>query len=180
MQFISQGTAGRLPGLVSGQIEGVALHPEDVYLAQQQRPGAHILVDLAKLLPLYYFNAYGVSDEFLGRDRELIRDAVAAMIEANRAIYRDRSAVIPIMVEATAKPREAVEFAYDFLTKNCIWSVNTGFSRERTEWSIQNSVDNADVEPAKKPTYEQVVGEDLGKDALKLAGGAVTIGSCQE
>src|SRR5262245_57544170 len=31
-QFISQGTAGRLPGFVAGQIEGVALHPEDVYL----------------------------------------------------------------------------------------------------------------------------------------------------
>ena len=29
-QFISQGTAGRLPGFIAGQIEGVLLHPEDV------------------------------------------------------------------------------------------------------------------------------------------------------
>ncbi|MCA1646085.1 MAG: ABC transporter substrate-binding protein, partial [Chloroflexi bacterium] len=76
VQFISQGTAGRLPGLVSGQLEGVALHPEDVFLAQKQKPGTHVLVNLAELLPLYYFNAYGVSDDFLAKDRPLVRDTV--------------------------------------------------------------------------------------------------------
>ena len=35
-QFISAATAGRLPGLLAGQIDGVALHPEDVYLARKQ------------------------------------------------------------------------------------------------------------------------------------------------
>src|SRR4029453_16576986 len=35
VQFISSATAGRLPGLVTGQIDAVALHPEDVYLAKQ-------------------------------------------------------------------------------------------------------------------------------------------------
>ena len=38
------GHGGRLPGLVAGQIDGVALHPEDVYLAQKQKPGTHVLV----------------------------------------------------------------------------------------------------------------------------------------
>src|SRR5437763_15562619 len=32
-QFISAATAGRLPGLVAGQTDAVALHPEDVFLA---------------------------------------------------------------------------------------------------------------------------------------------------
>src|SRR5207245_5169791 len=34
-QFIASATAGRLPGLVAGQIDAVALHPEDVYLAKK-------------------------------------------------------------------------------------------------------------------------------------------------
>src|SRR3989440_7869280 len=34
-QFISQGTAGRLPGFLAGQIEGVLLHPEDMHIAFQ-------------------------------------------------------------------------------------------------------------------------------------------------
>src|SRR5579862_5819185 len=33
-RFISQGTEGRLPGLLAGQLDGVLLHPEDVYLAE--------------------------------------------------------------------------------------------------------------------------------------------------
>ena len=51
------------------------------------------------------------------------------MIEANRTMYRDKDKVVPIIMEATQKPREAVEFAVDMLTKNCVPSVNTGFVR---------------------------------------------------
>ena len=74
------------------------------------------------------------------------------MIEANRTIYRDKDKVVPIMVEATQKPKAAVEFAWESNTKNCIWSVNTGFDPKRTQWSIDNSVENGDIEAGKKPT----------------------------
>jgi NitT/TauT family transport system substrate-binding protein len=180
VQFISQGTAGRLPGLVSGQLDGVALHPEDVYLAQQQKPGVHVLVQLSDLVPLYFFNAYGVSDDFLARDHDLVRDTVATFIEANRAIYQSKDSVIPIMVEATEKPRDAVEFAYDSLTKGCVWSVNSGFNRERTEWSVANSIANGDIDAGKKPTYEQIVAQSLGEEALASIGGPTTIAGCKE
>ena len=125
VQFISQGTAGRLPGLVAGQLDAVALHPEDMYLAMKQKPGLHALTSISDLLPLYMFNAYGGSNDFVGRDRALIRDTLAAMIEANRLIYRDKDKVLPIMVKATQKPQDAVEFAWDSLTKSCIWGVNS-------------------------------------------------------
>src|SRR5213075_3018889 len=97
-QFISAATAGRLPALVAGQIDGVALHPEDVYLASQQKPGLHPLVQLAELMPNYMFNAYGASLDWIARDRALLRDAITAMIEANRTAYRDRAKVLPIIV----------------------------------------------------------------------------------
>lgn len=178
VQFISQGTAGRLPGLVSGQLDGVALHPEDVYLAQKQKPGLHVLANILDVVPLYYFNAYGVSDDFLAKDRALVRDTVASMIEANRAIYNDKASVIPIMVQATEKPQDAVEFAYDFLTKNCIWSVNTGFKPERTAWTVDLAVSNGDIPADKKPTYEQIVAQSLGDEALASVGGPTTIHGC--
>jgi NitT/TauT family transport system substrate-binding protein len=179
-QFISAATAGRLPGLIAGQVNGVALHPEDVYLAQKEKPGLHVLVDLAQLMPKYFFNAYGASESMLAKDRALVLDVAISLIEANRMIYAQKEKVIPIMMEATKKPQDAVSFAYDYLVKNCVWAVNTGFSKERTEWSIQNGIDNGDIQADKKPTYEQVVDVKLGEEALKAAGGATKIGACAD
>jgi NitT/TauT family transport system substrate-binding protein len=179
-QFIPSPTAGRLPGLIANQIDAVALHPEDVYMAKQQKPTLNNLVQLVELMPNYMFNAYGASIEWITRDRALLRDTVAAMIEANRAIYRDKDKVIPIIVDATKKPKEAVEFAWKVNTDNCVWSVNTGFDPKRTQWSIDNSVANGDIEAAKKPTVEQVANVSLAQEAVDAAGGRVTIGKCVE
>src|SRR5437763_7398984 len=96
-QFISAATAGRLPGLLTGQIDGVALHPEDVYLAKKQKPALNVLAQLADLMPDYMFNAYGASLDWIARDRALLRDAAAAMIEANRMMYTDKAKVVPII-----------------------------------------------------------------------------------
>lgn len=178
-QFISSATAGRLPGLVAGQVDGVALHPEDVYLAKKQKPNLNVLVQLADLMPNYMFNAYGASLDWIARDRPLLRDAVAAMIEGNRAIYRDKDKVVPIIMEATQKPKEAVEFAIDALTKSCALSVNEGFDPARTQWTIDYDVSTGDIEADKKPTVAQVAEVSLATEAVELAGGRVTIGNCK-
>jgi len=179
-QFISQGTAGRLPGLVAGQLDGVALHPEDIYLAMKQKPGIHTLISIADLMPLYMFNAYGGSIDWVARDRALIRDTLAAMIETNRLIYREKDKVVPIMVKATQKPQDAVEFAWDSLSKNCVWGVNEGFDPKRTEFTVKMDVAAGDIEAAKKPSFEQVVDMSLAKEAVAAAGGRVTIGNCKD
>ena len=180
VQFISQGTAGRLPGLVAGQLDAVALHPEDMYLAMKQKPGLHALTSISDLLPLYMFNAYGGSNDFVGRDRALIRDTLAAMIEANRLIYRDKDRVVPIMVEATQKPRDAVEYAWERDTRNCVWGINEGFDPARTSWTIDNNVEVGDIERAHKPTLAQVFDLDFAREAVAAAGGRTTIGNCTD
>jgi ABC-type nitrate/sulfonate/bicarbonate transport system substrate-binding protein len=179
VQFISAPTAGRLPGLVAGQIDAVALHPEDVFLARKQKPTLNLLVQLVELMPNYQFNSYGASTDWIARDRALLRDTAAAMIEANRMAYRDKAKVLPIIAKATEKPVEAIDYAIDVLTKNCVWSVNGGFDPARTEWTIENSIENGDVPKDKKPSVEQVVNLALAKEAVEAAGGPVTIGECK-
>jgi ABC-type nitrate/sulfonate/bicarbonate transport system substrate-binding protein len=178
-QFIPSATAGRLPGLLSGQIDAVSLHPEDVFLAKKRKPELNLLVQLADLMPNYQFNSYGASLDWIARDRPLLRDTAAAMIEANRTIYRDKAKVLPIIMEATRKPKDAVEYAIDVETKNCVWSVNTGFDPKRTEWTIERSVENGDIAKDKKPTVEQVANIKLAQESVEAAGGPVTIGGCK-
>lgn len=177
-QFVAQDTAGRLPGFVAGQVDGVVLHPEDVYLALRQKPGGHVLTQLSALLPDFAFNAYGASDGFIARDPGLLRDAIAAMIEADRTIYRDKDKVIPIMMDATHKPREAVEYAWGVLTQNCIWAVNSGFSEKRTMWTEDHDIANGDVDASKRLPYDQIVDVKLAQDAVAAAGGPTRIGKC--
>jgi hypothetical protein len=138
------------------------------------------LATLSDLWPQYSFNAYGAADSMIAKDRDLLRDTVAAMIEANRAIYSDKEKVIPAIVEATQKPREAVEFAIGVLTKNCVLSVNSGFVRARTEWTHQNNIDIGDIPPDKKLTYDQIADYKLAEEAVASLGGPVTINGCKD
>jgi hypothetical protein len=179
-QFISQGTAGRLPGFVAGQIDGVALHPEDLFLVQQKKPGAHVLAMVSDLWPKYSFNAYGAAESMIAKDHDLLRDTIAAMIEANRAIYTDEDMVVPAIMEATQKPRDAVEFAIGVITKGCMLSVNSGFVRERTEWTHQNNIDIGDIPAEKKLTFDQIADHALADEAVATLGGPVTIGGCKD
>ena len=178
--FISAATAGRLPGLIQGQIDGVALHPEDEYLATKQKPSLNVLARLGQVLPNYLFNAYGASTDWIARDRALLRDTVAAMVEANRAHYvgTDKDRILKVVMEATQKPQDAVEFAIKTLVDNCIWSVNTGFDKKRMEWHTAYSVETGDVEAARRPTPEQVSNYELAEEAVALAGGRKTFGKC--
>jgi NitT/TauT family transport system substrate-binding protein len=180
VQFISQGTAGRLPGLVAGQVDGVVLHPEDVQLAAKMKPGSHVLISLADLVPNLAFNQYGASDAFIAKDRDLLRDTMAAMIEANRTIYREPAKAVPAIVEATQKPKEAVEFAIAQETKSCVWAINEGFERARTEWTHENEIGLGDIPKEKRMSFDQIVDMKLASDAVAAAGGPITIGSCKD
>lgn len=180
VQFIAGATAGRVPGLLSGQIDGVALHPEDVYLAQQKNPKVHVLVQLSDLLPDYFYNAYGAQIDWIKRDHALMVDTVAAMIEAQRTMYRDRDKVVPIIMKATGKPKEAVEYAMKVLTDHCVWSVNQGFDAKRTQWTIDDDVKNGYIKADQKPTVERVFNEAIANEAVKSLGGPVKIGKCFE
>ena len=130
-------------------------------------------------MPLYSFNSYGVSTDTIAKDRQAVVDFVAAMVEANRAIYQDKDKVIPIMVTATQKPREAVEYAWDALTRNCIWSVNEGFEPERTQWTIDHDVAAGDIDAAKKPAVDQVMDQKIASDGVAAAGGRADIRGCK-
>jgi len=178
VQFIAGATAGRLPGLVSGQINGVSLHPESVFLAKQKNPGLHVLVQLANLMPDFYYNAYGGQIAWIEKNHDMMVDAVAAMIEASRTIYKDEGKVAPIIMKATGRPKDAVEYAWKTLTDNCVWTVNTGYDAKRTAWTIQHDFDVGYIK--KKPPVEQVFNPDIANEAVKKLGGPIKIGKCTQ
>ena len=180
VQFISQGTAGRVPGIVGGQVDAWRC-TRKTSIWRCRKAGRFTRWSISpSCCRISSYIAYGAQSDWIARDRALLRDTAAAMIEANRTIYRDKDKVVPIMVEATQKPKEAVEFAWEVLTRNCVWGVNEGFNPERTTWTIDYDASFGDLDAAHKPTFEQVVNMKLATEAVEAAGGRVTIGNCKE
>jgi hypothetical protein len=87
--------------------------------------------------------------------------------------------VLPIIIKATEKPKEAVEYSLDVLTKNCILSVNEGIEQKRSEWTMQRNVDIGDIKPEQKLTFEQIADLKFAQEAVAAAGGRVKINNCE-
>src|SRR6266849_10618489 len=68
-QFISQGTAGRLAGLVAGKIDAVSLHPEDANLAIKHEAFYQILAHGSHVATLNMFKPSGTLFVLMERDR---------------------------------------------------------------------------------------------------------------
>ena len=75
------------------------------------------------------------------------------------------------MMQATTKPKEAVEYAWEIETKNCIWSVNSGFDPEAHAMVDRQQRGERRHRADKKPTVEQVANMKLAEEAVELAGG---------
>src|SRR5262249_6303718 len=134
--------------------------------------------DLSNLMPKDFFKAHGAAEGTATEDRAMVRDVAISLVEANGMFWNQNEKVSPIMVDATQKPQEAVSFHYDYLVEICVWVLNTVFSRERKECSIENALENGDNQADKKNDDEQVVAVKIGEEALKVAGGPTKIGSC--
>ena len=177
--IVSGAWMGGLRGIVLMQTSGFATLPNAIasLAVPFQIP---VLMMVSDLWPKYSFNAYGAAETLIAREHDLLRDTIAAMIEANRTVYTDKQKVIPAIVEATQKPADAVAFAIDVITKGCMLSVNSGFVRERTEWTHQNNIDIGDIPPEKKLTFDQIADHRLAEEAVASLGGPVTIDTCKD
>ncbi len=101
------------------------------------------------------------------------------MIEANRAMYHEKDKVIPIIMKATEKPKDAVEYACDVLTKNCVWSVNEGFDPRAPNGRSTTTSRNGDIDAARRSRRSSSWSDNskLAKEAVKEAGGPAEIGN---
>jgi len=96
-------------------------------------------------MPKFAFNPYGAADSLIAKDRPLLVDTAAADDRGEPRHLSRQGEGDADHRRATTKPKEAVEFAIDMITKNCILSVNEGFVRDGTEWTHQNSIDIGDL-----------------------------------
>ena len=170
VQFISTSTAGRVPALITGQVDTGVMHVEQAIRAIKRDPSLHNLMNFWEAFPSALYNVIVTSEKKLKEDPDAIAGFIKAVIKANRFIYRNKDKTLDAAVEFTGYTRDELEPAYDQLIKGRVWSVNDGLPPKMVEFNIENQVRIGNIPPDKKPTHEQVV--DLGPvgAALKALG----------
>jgi NitT/TauT family transport system substrate-binding protein len=171
VQYVTVTTAGRVPGLVSKQIDAAILHIDQYYRAIGQNPGFNVVSKLWDVLPQWWYSGYMVTDDQIRQDRPRLVDFETAIVKAGRFMYENRERTIEIGVQHTNQPRDVVERAYDDLAQGGIWAVNDGMPREMIEYTLAKQVELGLIQGNVKPTYEQMVDRSIADEAVQRNGG---------
>lgn len=170
VQFISTSTAGRVPALLTGQVDTGVMHVEQAIRAIKRNPNLRNLVNFWEVFPDAFYNVIVVQEKTLKEKRELLDGFVRAVIKASRYMYKNKKGTLDAAAEITGYSIDELDSAYDQLTKGRVFGVNDGMPRKMVQFNLDNLVQTGRLPAEKKPSYEQMV--DLGptEAALKTLG----------
>jgi len=174
VQYVNVSTKGRVPGLISGQIDTAILHVDQALVAKKKKTDLNILVNLWEPLPKWLYAVYIAPEKEIARNRQLYVDLMAALIKANRFIYNNKEKTVEIAAKYTQQPSDVVGQTYDLLADAGAWPVNNGLPRDMVEWTINKQVELGTIKAQEKPTYEKLIDVSVLQAALAKAGGRLT------
>ena len=174
VKWVITTTAGQTAALVNGQVDVILDHTENTFRAAKEKPGVHVLVQLADAFPNSQFNQWGGDDTQVQARRQDFVNFTAALIETNRWIYKNKDEFLKLAATVTNNQIEYLSGAYDIYTQRCMWAVNTGIVKEKVEWTNENSLKLGEIVAGKAPKFEDFYDLTIANEALKLAGGAWT------
>ena len=170
VHFISTSTAGRVPALITGQVDTGVMHVEQAIRAIKRAPNLRNLANFWEHFPDALYNVIVTQEKTLKEKRGLIEAFVRAVIKANRYIVKNRNGTLDAAAELTGYTTEELGPAYDQLIKGRVWSVNDGLPRKMVEFNINNLIRIKRVPAEKKISYEQIVDLGPAESALKTLG----------
>ena len=171
VQYVPVSTKGRVPGLLSGQIDSAILHVDQALVAKKKKADLNILVNLWETLPKWLYAAYIAPEKEISSNRQLYVDIMAALIKANRFMYNNKPKTVEIVTKYTQQDAEVVAQTYDLLAGAGAWPVNDGLPKDMVEWTIGKQVELGTIKAEEKPSYEKLVDVSVIQAALTKAGG---------
>ena len=170
VEYVTVSTAGRIPGLLAGQIDTAIVHPDQAIAGQKARPSLHILAKMADIYPDFWFTGLVANEKTLATKRDLLVRAVRAMIRANRFFYQNKDRTLEIAAKQSRFDRETLSQAYDFLAGNKLMAQNAGLPRRAIEFTVNKMVEYGNLPAESRPTYEKAVDPSVAQEALAKLG----------
>src|ERR671931_1979933 len=157
VQYIPVSTKGRVPGLLSGQIDTAILHVDQALVAKKKKADLNILVNLWETLPKWLYAAYIAPEKEIGSNKQLYVDIMVALIKANRFIYNNKAKTIEIATKYSQQDSDVVSQTYDLLANAGAWPVNDGLPKDMVEWTINKQVELGTIKGEDQPSYEKII-----------------------
>lgn len=173
-QYIFISTKGRVAGLLANQIDTAILHVDQALVAKKKKPDLNILVNLWETLPKWLYAAYIAPEKEIASNRQLYIDIMAALVKANRFMYKDKAKTVEIAAKYTQQDADVVGQTYDILAGAGAWPVNDGLPKEMVEWTINKQVELGTIKAEEKPSYDKLIDASIIQAAVTKAGGRMT------
>ena len=128
-------SANRVSALLAGQIDAAVLEIIDALYIERQAPGQfHVLIRLCDEFPGVANGGYTVQTDFASEHPEILRDFIAALLQAHRQV-QDKQALataIGMYLDNDARSLAAMDA---YLALNA-WDVNGGLTEERVQRTL--------------------------------------------
>ncbi len=160
----------RVGFLVSGKVEAVLIHIEQLATARKKTGGkVHALARIWEEQPLYLYAAVAAPQSKIAADRGAFVKATRAMIRATRFMYKNKKETVASAVKFVRggkKARKNVARTYDIITRAKIWTTDVGLPE-----SVLNYTNDLNAELGRykegKPKLSQLVDFSIGRDAME-------------
>jgi NitT/TauT family transport system substrate-binding protein len=174
VQYIPTADTGYVGALLSGQIDSAILQQEQSVDAEQRSSSVHVLADLYKIWPKYFYGTYFVKSEWLQSHRDVAVRFLTAITKAHRFIYSNRSGAVSRIADATGFSTQVINKAYDrMIVNDGVFAVNEGLQQDRLTFTV-NKMAQLGLLPGGNPDLKKVVDRGPIKDAVKQLGGDMT------
>ena len=173
VKYMKTPPPARVPFLVENKADAVLIHVEQVFLAQGLRKGVNKVADLWKVQPYYFYGVFIAPAAKLKSEPDTYARFAAAMMESNRAIYKDKAGFLASAVKwirpVYQEYPNLMSKTYDIFVEEQMWSVNNGLPRKWIEWTNDFNTKLKKYKGA-APSYDDLVDSNVARAALAKVG----------
>ncbi len=170
VHYVPVADTGYVSALLTHKIDSAILQQEQSADAEARDASLHVLVDLARNMPDYFYGAYFVKSDWLQAHRDVAVRFLTAITKAHRLIYSDRAKVVPQIADATGFSADVIQKAYErLIAKDGVFAVNEGLEASRLTYTM-GKMKNVGLLPNGAPDLSRVVDRGPIRDAVKGLG----------
>ena len=162
---------GYTGALLAGQIQSGILQQEQAIDAMAKDDGFHVLEDLYKIDPDYFYGTYFAKPGWLKANSGSAERFLAAVTKAHRFMYDNKEETVKIVAKATSFSPKVIEQAYArLLARNAVFPVNDGLDESRLSHTLEQMKKLGLLEGT-TPEVSEIVDRKPIEGAIKRIGG---------